>query len=157
MNQITPCLWFDTEAEEAANLYVSIFKNSSISYVSRYGGEGARDGGTVMMVAFELDGKSFTALNGGPQFTFNESVSFQISCSGQEEVDHFWDRLSEGGEEGNCGWLKDRFGVSWQVIPSELGELMGNPDPAKSGAATKAMLSMKKIDIAVMRAAADAA
>jgi predicted 3-demethylubiquinone-9 3-methyltransferase (glyoxalase superfamily) len=157
MNQITPCLWFDTEAEEAANLYVSIFKNSKINYVSRYNEEGARDGGTVMMVAFELDGKPFTALNGGPQFTFNESVSFQIGCSGQEEVDHFWDRLSDGGEEGNCGWLKDRFGVSWQVIPSELGELMGNPDPAKSGAATKAMLSMTKIDIAAMRAAADAA
>jgi predicted 3-demethylubiquinone-9 3-methyltransferase (glyoxalase superfamily) len=157
MNQITPCLWFDTEAEEAANLYVSIFKNSKINYVSRYNEEGTRDGGTVMMVAFELDGKPFTALNGGPQFTFNESVSFQIGCSGQEEVDHFWDRLSDGGEEGNCGWLKDRFGVSWQVIPSELGELMGNPDPAKSGAATKAMLSMTKIDIAAMRAAADAA
>jgi predicted 3-demethylubiquinone-9 3-methyltransferase (glyoxalase superfamily) len=157
MNQLTPCLWFDTEAEEAANLYVSIFKNSKISYVSRYNEEGARDGGTVMMVAFELDGKPFTALNGGPQFAFNESVSFQIGCSGQEEVDHFWDRLSDGGEEGKCGWLKDRFGVSWQVIPSELGELMGNPDPAKSGAATKAMLSMKKIDIAAMRAAADAA
>ena len=117
MTRITPCLWFDTEGEEAAAFYVSLFKNSRITDVSRYGEAGPRPAGTVMVVCFELDGQPFTALNGGPEFTFNEAISFQIDCSSQEEVDHYWEGLTAGGEEGPCGWLKDRYGVSWQVVP----------------------------------------
>jgi predicted 3-demethylubiquinone-9 3-methyltransferase (glyoxalase superfamily) len=124
MTRITPCLWFDTEGEEAAAFYVSLFKNSRITDVARYGESGPRPAGTVMVVSFELDGQPFTALNGGPEFTFDEAISFQIDCSSQDEVDHYWEGLTTGGEEGPCGWLKDRYGVSWQVVPSELITLL---------------------------------
>lgn len=157
MDKITPCLWFDTQGEEAANFYVSVFKNSRIVEVARYGEAGPRPAGTVMIVTFELDGRTFTALNGGPEFTFSEAVSFQVSCETQEEVDELWDRLSEGGEEGPCGWLKDRYGVSWQVVPDPLIELLRDPDPGRSQRAMKAMLQMKKIDIAAVQRAADQA
>ena len=157
MDKITPCLWFDTQGEEAANFYVSVFKNSRILEVARYGEAGPRPAGTVMIVTFELDGRTFTALNGGPEFTFTEAVSFQVSCETQEEVDELWDRLSEGGEEGPCGWLKDRYGVSWQVVPDPLIELLRDPDPGRSQRAMKAMLQMKKIDIAAVQRAADQA
>ena len=157
MQKITPCLWFDTEGEEAANFYTAIFKNSSILEVSRYGEAGPRPAGTVMVVSFELDGQEFTALNGGPEFTFNEAVSFQVNCESQQEVDDFWDRLCEGGEPGPCGWLKDKYGVSWQIIPTALNELLNDPDPDKSQRAMKAMLQMGKIDIEALRQAADEA
>ena len=157
MQKITPCLWFDTEGEEAASLYISLFKNSRIVDIARYGEAGPREAGTVMTVSFELDGQPFVALNGGPDFTFNEAVSFQIDCANQEEVDHFWEGLSEGGSEGPCGWLKDRFGVSWQVIPAALTELLSDPDPARAQRAMACMLTMGKIDIAALRAAADQA
>ena len=156
MTRITPCLWFDTEGEEAAAFYVSLFKNSRITDVSRYGDAGPRPAGTVMVVAFELDGQPFTALNGGPEFTFNEAISLQIDCSSQEEVDHYWEGLTAGGEEGPCGWLKDRYGVSWQVVPSELPTLLQDPDAGRSQRAMAAMMTMKKIDIAAVKAAADA-
>jgi predicted 3-demethylubiquinone-9 3-methyltransferase (glyoxalase superfamily) len=146
---ITPWFWFDTEAEEAANFYVSIFKNSKIGSVSRYGKEGfeihGKQAGTAMTVSFQLDGQHFTALNGGPQFKFNEAISLQISCETQEEVDHYWNKLCEGGKEGSCGWLKDKYGVSWQVVPTILSKLLS--DPEKSGRVTKAFLKMKKFDI----------
>jgi predicted 3-demethylubiquinone-9 3-methyltransferase (glyoxalase superfamily) len=156
MTRITPCLWFDTEGEEAAAFYVSLFKNSRITEVSRYGDAGPRPAGTVMVVAFELDGQPFTALNGGPEFTFNEAVSLQIDCSSQEEVDHYWEGLTAGGEEGPCGWLKDRYGVSWQVVPNELTTLLQDPDAGRSQRAMAAMMTMKKIDIAALKAAAEA-
>jgi predicted 3-demethylubiquinone-9 3-methyltransferase (glyoxalase superfamily) len=156
MTRITPCLWFDTEGEEAAAFYVSLFKNSRITEVSRYGDAGPRPAGTVMVVAFELDGQPFTALNGGPEFTFNEAVSLQIDCSSQEEVDHYWEGLTTGGEEGPCGWLKDRYGVSWQVVPNELTTLLQDPDAGRSQRAMAAMMTMKKIDIAALKAAAEA-
>jgi predicted 3-demethylubiquinone-9 3-methyltransferase (glyoxalase superfamily) len=153
--KITPCLWFDTEGEEAAKFYTTVFKNSRILDVAHYGSAGPRPEGTVMAVRFELDGHAFVALNGGPEFTFDEAISFQIACDSQAEVDEFWTRLSEGGEEGPCGWLKDRFGVSWQIVPTVLFELLGDPDQAKAQRAMAAMLGMKKIDIAeVERAAA---
>jgi predicted 3-demethylubiquinone-9 3-methyltransferase (glyoxalase superfamily) len=155
MTTITPCLWFDTEGEEAATFYVSLFKNSRITEVSRYGEAGPRPAGTVMVVSFELDGRPFTALNGGPEFTFSEAVSFQIDCQSQEEVDYYWDGLTAGGEEGPCGWLKDRYGVSWQVVPRALIALLQDPDPGRSQRAMAAMLTMKKIDIAAVQAAAD--
>jgi predicted 3-demethylubiquinone-9 3-methyltransferase (glyoxalase superfamily) len=155
MTRITPCLWFDTEGEEAATFYVSLFKNSRITEVSRYGEAGPRPAGTVMVVSFELDGQPFTALNGGPEFTFSEAISFQIDCQSQEEVDYYWDGLTAGGEEGPCGWLKDRYGVSWQVVPSALIALIQDPDPGRSQRAMAAMLTMKKIDIAAVHAAAD--
>jgi predicted 3-demethylubiquinone-9 3-methyltransferase (glyoxalase superfamily) len=155
MTRITPCLWFDTEGEEAATFYVSLFKNSRITEVSRYGEAGPRPAGTVMVVSFELDGQPFTALNGGPEFTFSEAISFQIDCQSQEEVDYYWDGLTAGGEEGPCGWLKDRYGVSWQVVPSALITLLQDPDPGRSQRAMAAMLTMKKIDIAALHAAAD--
>jgi predicted 3-demethylubiquinone-9 3-methyltransferase (glyoxalase superfamily) len=154
MQKITPCLWFDTDGEEAATFYTSVFKHSRILSISLYGEAGPRPAGSVMTVSFELDGQSFVALNGGPDFTFNEAISFQVSCESQEEVDHFWDRLSEGGQEGPCGWLKDRYGVSWQVVPAALGELLGDPDPEKAQRAMKAMLQMSKIDIEALRQAA---
>ena len=157
MGKITPCLWFDTEAEEAANYYVSLFKNSAIRQVSHYGEAGPRPAGMVLTVEFELDGQVFTALNGGPEFTFNEAVSFQISCADQAEVDHFWDSLCDGGEPGPCGWLKDRYGVSWQVVPTALLELLEDPDPQRSARAIKAMMTMGKLDIAALQAAADGA
>ncbi|MDQ1703856.1 MAG: hypothetical protein QOF18_222 [Frankiaceae bacterium] len=154
MGKVTPCLWFDTEGEEAANFYTALFKNSRILDVSRYGDAGPRPAGMVMTVSFELDGQEFVALNGGPEFQFNESVSFQIHCETAAEVDHFWDALTEGGEPSQCGWLKDKYGVSWQVVPAALPELLGDPDPKKAQAAMQAMLTMGKIDIDAMRAAA---
>jgi predicted 3-demethylubiquinone-9 3-methyltransferase (glyoxalase superfamily) len=157
MQKITPCLWFDTEGEEAANFYTSVFKNSKILNVSRYGEAGPRPAGMVMTVNFELDGQEFIALNGGPEFTFNEALSFQVNCETQDEVDEFWDRLSEGGETGPCGWLKDKYGVSWQVVPTVLDELISDPDPEKSQRAMKAMLGMSKIDIDALRKAAEQA
>lgn len=156
IQRITPCLWFDDQAEEAAGFYTGIFKNSRITSVSRYGEAGreihGKPAGTVMTVAFELDGQAFTALNGGPIFKFNEAVSFQVSCATQEEVDHYWDRLSAGGDENaqQCGWLKDKYGVSWQIVPAVLPEMMRDPDPEKSGRAMEAMLQMKKIDIEML-------
>jgi predicted 3-demethylubiquinone-9 3-methyltransferase (glyoxalase superfamily) len=157
LTRITPCLWFDTEGEKAANFYTNIFKNSRVLQVTRYGSAGPRPEGTVMTVSFELDGQPFVALNGGPQFTFDEAISFQVSCESQDEVDEFWTRLSEGGEEGPCGWLKDKFGVSWQIVPTALHELIGDPDPARSQRAMEAMLGMKKLDIAELQRAADQA
>jgi predicted 3-demethylubiquinone-9 3-methyltransferase (glyoxalase superfamily) len=156
MNTITPCLWFDTEGEDAANFYVSVFPNSTIVDVARYGSAGPRPEGTVMTVSFELDGTPFVALNGGPDFTFSEAISFQVSCEGQDEVDAYWSKLSEGGEEGPCGWLKDRFGVSWQIVPTALPRLLGDPDPERSQRVMAAMLEMKKIEIAELERAAAA-
>src|SRR5580765_1594457 len=131
MHEITPCLWFDTDGEDAAKLYTSVFPNSRIVEVARYGSAGPRPEGTVMTVSFELDGKPFLALNGGPEFSFSEAVSFQVDCADQAEVDHYWERLSEGGEEGPCGWLKDRFGLSWQIVPRVLPVLLAQPDAEK--------------------------
>jgi predicted 3-demethylubiquinone-9 3-methyltransferase (glyoxalase superfamily) len=154
MQRITPCLWFDDQAEEAVAFYTGIFKNSRVGSVSRYGDAGreihGKAPGTVMVVAFELGGQAFTALNGGPMFKFNEAVSLQVGCETQEEVDYYWEKLSEGGDEAaqQCGWLKDRYGLSWQVVPNVLGELISDPDPERSQRAMRAMLQMKKIDIA---------
>jgi predicted 3-demethylubiquinone-9 3-methyltransferase (glyoxalase superfamily) len=156
MNTITPCLWFDTEGEDAANFYVSVFPNSTIVDIARYGSAGPRPEGTVMTVSFELDGTPFVALNGGPDFTFSEAISFQVSCEGQDEVDAYWSKLSEGGEEGPCGWLKDRFGVSWQIVPTALPRLLGDLDPERSQRVMAAMLEMKKIEIAELERAAAA-
>lgn len=156
---ITPCLWFDNQAEEAAAFYTAIFKNSRIGRISRYGKEGfeihGRPAGSVMTVEFELDGQTFTALNGGPVFRFNEAVSFQVICETQTEVDFYWDRLSAGGDEQaqQCGWLKDRFGLSWQVFPRMLTEWVGDPCSEKSQRAMKAMLQMKKIDMEAIQQA----
>jgi predicted 3-demethylubiquinone-9 3-methyltransferase (glyoxalase superfamily) len=155
MQKITPCLWFDTEGEEAATFYTSVFPNSKILELTHYGSAGPRAEGMVMTVTFELDGQRFTALNGGPDFSFNEAISFEVSCKSQEEVDAFWSKLSEGGEEGPCGWLKDRFGVSWQIVPMRLEELLKDPDEQKAQRVMAAMLKMKKIEIdALERAAA---
>jgi predicted 3-demethylubiquinone-9 3-methyltransferase (glyoxalase superfamily) len=154
MSRITPCLWFDTEGEEAAWFYTSVFPNSRIVDVARYGEAGPREAGTVMAVRFELDGQEFVALNGGPEFTFDEAISFQIDCADQEDVDRYWTTLSEGGEEGPCGWLKDRFGLSWQVVPARLIELLSDPDTAKAQRAMAAMLEMRRIDIAAVEEAA---
>ena len=148
LTKITPCLWFDTEGEEAATFYTNIFKNSRIVEGTRYGSAGPRPEGMVMTVRFELDGQPFLALNGGPEFTFDEAISFQVNCESQAEVDQFWSALSEGGEEGPCGWVKDRFGVSWQVTPTALMELIADPDPGRSQRAMQAMLGMGKIDMA---------
>ena len=154
MGTITPCLWFDTEAEEAAAFYASVFPNSRILHVARYGKAGPRPEGMVMTVNFELDGQEFVALNGGPEFTFNEAVSFQVACQTQDDVDRYWARLTEGGEEGPCGWLKDRYGVSWQIIPNRLLELVEDPDADRAQRAMTAMLGMKKIDVAALEQAA---
>lgn len=156
MRNITPCLWFDTEAEEAADFYTSVFDDSRILEVTRYGEAGPRPAGSVMTVSFELDGQEFVALNGGPEFRFTEAISFQVSCGSQEEVDRFWDALSEGGEEGPCGWLKDRYGVSWQVVPTRLTELLADPDPERSQRAMAAMLGMRRIVIDELERAAAA-
>jgi predicted 3-demethylubiquinone-9 3-methyltransferase (glyoxalase superfamily) len=153
MQNITPCLWFDTEGEEAANFYISLFKNSMILNVSHYGDAGPRPAGSVMTVSFELNGQEFIALNGGPDYSFNEAISFQVACESQTEVDAYWEGLSEGGEEGPCGWLKDRFGVSWQIVPTALGAILSNSEDGDSQAAMQAMLQMKKLDIDVLRAA----
>jgi predicted 3-demethylubiquinone-9 3-methyltransferase (glyoxalase superfamily) len=155
--KITPCLWFDSQAEDAARLYVSVFDNSEILGISRYGKEGheihGREAGSVMTVEFALEGQKFVGLNGGPQFTFDEAISFQISCKDQEEVDYFWSRLSNGGQEGPCGWLKDRFGLSWQVVPDRLIEMISDKDAVKAGRVTNAFLKMKKFDIAALERA----
>ena len=153
MTKIPPFLWFDMQAEEAANFYVSIFKNSRILNIARYGEAGPGPKGGAMTVVFELDGQKFIALNGGPHFKFNEAISFSVECKTQDEVDEFWGKLSQGGQESQCGWVKDRFGLSWQVNPTQLGEMLGDPDPEKSKRVMKAMLGMKKIDIAGLRKA----
>ena len=153
MQKITPFLWFDNQAAEAAEFYTSIFGNSKIVQVSRYGDAGPGPKGSVMVVAFELDGQEFTALNGGPLFKFNEAISFVVDCKSQEEVDHLWAKLSDGGEEGMCGWLKDKYGVSWQIVPTALVEMLNDPDPERSKRVTEAMLKMKKIDIQALRQA----
>jgi predicted 3-demethylubiquinone-9 3-methyltransferase (glyoxalase superfamily) len=153
--KIVPNLWFDTQAEEAANFYVSVFKSSRILNVSHYTEAGPREPGLVMTVEFELDGQRFVGINGGPEFTFDEAVSFQIDCEDQDEIDYYWKTLSEGGEEGPCGWLKDRFGLSWQVVPKGIDELFNDPDPQRASRAMKAMLGMGKLDIAALKAAAD--
>jgi len=154
MEPIYPMLWFDGQAEEAANLYVSLFPDSRINEISRYGDVGPGTAGDVMVVDFELAGRRFTALNGGPEFRFNESVSFVIPCESQAEVDRYWDALVEGGEPSWCGWLKDRFGVSWQVTPTELGRMMADPDPERARRVTEAMLKVQgKFDIAALRTA----
>ncbi|MEU7581316.1 VOC family protein [Streptomyces sp. NPDC041068] len=155
MPRITPNLWFDTQSEEAAQFYVSVFPNSRIKHVSYYGENAPRPAGTVLTVDFELDGQPYTAINGGPEFTFDEAVSFQIDCADQAEVDHYWTKLSEGGEEGPCGWLKDRYGLSWQVVPTMLGELITGPDADRAQRAMQAMFGMKKLDVAALQAAAD--
>ncbi len=155
-NTITPCLWFDTEGEQAANFYTSVFQNSRIVDVTRYGEDGPR-AGSVLTVTFELDGQPFMVLNGGPDFTFSEAISFSVSCNGQEEVDRYWYVLSEGGEEGPCGWLKDKYGVSWQIVPTTLPELLADPDPQKAKRVMDAMMGMKKIDVADLQRAYDAA
>ena len=155
--KITPNLWFDTEAEDAASFYTSIFENSRVVHVARYPEGAPREAGSVMVVEWELDGQRFVGINGGPQFKFDEAVSFQISCEDQDEVDYYWEKLTDGGEEGQCGWLKDRFGVSWQVTPKGMSELFGDPDPERSRRAMDAMLKMRKLDIGELRKAADGA
>jgi predicted 3-demethylubiquinone-9 3-methyltransferase (glyoxalase superfamily) len=161
IQKITPCLWFDDQAEEAAKFYTAIFKNSKIISITRYGEAGhevhGRPAGTVMVVAFELDGQTFTALNGGPMFKFNEAISFQVNCRTQEEVDYYWEQLSEGGDKKaqQCGWLKDRYGASWQVVPTVLPEMLNDSDYEKSQRVMKAMLQMKKIDIEELERAYD--
>ncbi|RAJ66647.1 putative 3-demethylubiquinone-9 3-methyltransferase (glyoxalase superfamily) [Streptomyces sp. Amel2xB2] len=150
----TTCLWFDGQAEEAAQYYTSVFKNSRLGRVARYTGAGPGPAGTVVTVEFEINGQRFVGLNGGPEFTFSEAISFQIDCAGQDEVDYYWDRLTEeGGQEVACGWVKDKYGVSWQVVPTELTDMVTDPDPEKARRATEAMLSMKKLDIAELRRA----
>ncbi len=158
MQKITPFLWFDNQAEEAVNFYISIFRNSKIVNVARYGEDGAkatgRSQGSVMTVAFELDGQPFVALNGGPVFTFSPAISFVVDCQTQQEVDDLWEKLSAGGEQQQCGWLRDQYGVTWQIVPAVLGRLMSDPDPAKSQRVMQAMLQMTKIDIAKLKQAA---
>ena len=159
IQKITPCLWFDNQSEEAAIFYTTIFKNSKIGRMTRYGKEGfeihGRPEGSIMTVEFEIDGQAFTALNGGPIFKFNEAISFQVHCETQKEIDYYWEKLSEGGDKNaqQCGWLKDKYGLSWQVVPRVLSEYLGDPDPDKSQRAMKAMLQMKKIDIEKIRQA----
>jgi predicted 3-demethylubiquinone-9 3-methyltransferase (glyoxalase superfamily) len=157
MPRITPNLWFDTEALEAAEHYIAIFPNSRIVNVLRYTEAGPRPAGDILTVDFELDGQPFTAINGGPEFTFDEAISLMVNCADQDEIDHYWNKLSDGGEEGPCGWLKDRYGLSWQVCPTGMAELFDDPDKSRATRAMKAMLGMKKIDLAVLQAAADGA
>ena len=155
--KITPCLWFDNQAEDAANFYVSVFKNGKIGRISRYSKAGheihGRTAGSVMTVEFEINGQPFTALNGGPLFKFDEAVSFQVHCETQEEIDYFWSRLGEGGQEGPCGWLKDKFGLSWQVVPVALVDMLVDPDSTKVERVTDAFMQMKKFDIAALQRA----
>jgi predicted 3-demethylubiquinone-9 3-methyltransferase (glyoxalase superfamily) len=153
MQKITPFLWFDDKAEEAMNFYVSIFKNSKRGRISRYGEAGPGPKGTVMVATFQLEGQDFIALNGGPHFKFTEAISLVVNCDTQEEVDGFWEKLSEGGSRGQCGWLKDKYGLSWQIVPTALGELMSDPDPEKSKRVMQSMLQMKKLDIKGLRQA----
>jgi predicted 3-demethylubiquinone-9 3-methyltransferase (glyoxalase superfamily) len=157
MPKLTPFLWFDTQAEDAAQFYVSVFPNSRITQTARYGEAGPRPAGSVMTVAFELDGQPLVTLNGGPQFHFSEAVSLVVECRDQAEIDHYWEKLGAGGEPGPCGWLKDRFGFSWQITPQNMGELIGGPDPAASQRAMAAMMKMGKLDIAQLQAARAAA
>ena len=157
MQKITPFLWFDTQAEEAAKFYASVFPNSKILKTARYGEAGPGPKGSVMTVEFELDGQRMIALNGGPQFKFTEAISLSVDCKDQKEVDHYWTKLSQGGQESMCGWLKDKYGLSWQVNPAILGELLSGPDAKKAKRVMEAMLKMKKIDIAALKAAAEAA
>jgi predicted 3-demethylubiquinone-9 3-methyltransferase (glyoxalase superfamily) len=156
---ITPCLWFDHQAEEAANFYVAVFKNSKITHVSRYPEAGQeihhKAAGSVMVVAFELDGMPFTALNGGPNFKFDEAVSFQIMCETQADIDYYWNALTRGGQEGPCGWLKDKFGLSWQVVPTAIPKMMSDPDSKKSARVMNAFMKMKKLDINTLQQAFD--
>ena len=155
--KISPCLWFDTEAEDAAKFYTSVFKNSAITQISRYGKAGqevhGKAPGSVMVVAFEIEGLAFTALNGGPQFKFDEAVSFQVMCDSQDEIDYFWSKLSAGGQEGPCGWLKDKFGLSWQVVPAELPQMLTGGDGAQLDRMMTAILSMKKFDLGALKRA----
>ena len=153
MQKITPFLWFDNNAEEAMNFYVSIFKDAKILSVARYGEAGPGPAGTVMTAEFQLFGQEFVALNGGPRFKFTEAISFVVNCGTQEEVDEYWEKLSEGGEKSRCGWLKDKFGLSWQVVPTILAELMGDKDPEKSKRVMQAMLQMDKIEIEPLKRA----
>jgi predicted 3-demethylubiquinone-9 3-methyltransferase (glyoxalase superfamily) len=153
MQKITPFPWFDGKAEEAMNFYVSIFKNSKVGTVARYGEAGPGAKGSVMSVTFQLDGQEFFALNGGPQFTFSPAISFFVDCKTQEEVDELWEKLSEGGKTQQCGWLQDKYGLSWQIIPTALGEMLHDPDPLKSQRVMKAMMQMIKIDIAGLKQA----
>ena len=155
MPRTIPCLWFDDQAEEAAKLYTSVFPDSKILSVSRYGPDMPKPEGTVLTVNFSLDGQEYLALNGGPEYSFTPAISFQIMCADQAEVDHYWNALTDGGEPGPCGWLTDRFGVSWQVVPTALPELMNDPDADRARRATQAMMKMGKIDIAELRRAAD--
>jgi predicted 3-demethylubiquinone-9 3-methyltransferase (glyoxalase superfamily) len=155
VQKITPFLWFDGKAEEAMHFYVSLFEDSKVESVSRYGEAGPGPKGTVMSVTFQLAGQKFMALNAGPQFQFTPAISFFVTCETQEEVDRFWEKLSEGGQIQQCGWLQDKYGLSWQIIPSLLGKLLNDPDPAKAGRVMKAMLQMKKIDIEGLKRAAE--
>ena len=154
-HKIVPNLWFDTEAEEAADFYTTVFKNSRILNRTHYPQDAPREAGTVMTVEFELDGQRFVGINGGSQFKFDEAVSFEIKCEDQEEVDYYWGRLTDGGEESQCGWLKDRYGLSWQVVPAGMEELFADPDSEKARRAMQAMLGMRKLDVAALRAAAE--
>jgi predicted 3-demethylubiquinone-9 3-methyltransferase (glyoxalase superfamily) len=153
MQKIALCLWFDTQAEQAATLYTSLFKNSRILDVSRYGEGGRRADGSVMTVSFELDGQRFVALNGGPDYTFGGALSLQVACESQDEVDQLWNGLTDGGEEGSCGWCRDRFGLAWQIVPAVLGELLTNSESGDSAQAMQAMLGMRKLDIAALESA----
>ena len=155
MQRITPFLWFNNNAEEAMTLYCSVFKNSKVGRVTRYGDAGPGPKGTVMSATFELEGQEFFALNGGPQFPFTEAVSFYVHCANQAEVDYYWEKLmAGGGKPSRCGWLKDRFGLSWQIVPTRLGELLGDQDPGRASRAMQAMLKMQKIDVAALERAA---
>jgi predicted 3-demethylubiquinone-9 3-methyltransferase (glyoxalase superfamily) len=155
MQRIIPNLWFDTEAEEAADFYTSVFKDSRVTRTTYFGEAGPREAGMVMTVEFELQGQRFVAINGGPEFKFTEALSLEIACESQDEVDYYWERLSEGGEEGPCGWLKDRYGLSWQVVPTVLNELVSDPDRQRADRAMAAMLQMGKLDIAALQKAAE--
>jgi predicted 3-demethylubiquinone-9 3-methyltransferase (glyoxalase superfamily) len=159
--KIAACLWFDTQAEEAANFYVSVFKNSKIGSISRYGKAGqevhGKKPGTVMVAAFEIAGQKFTALNGGPNFKFTEAVSFQVMCETQDEIDYYWEKLTAGGQEGPCGWLKDKYGLSWQVVPSAIPRMMTDADSAKSDRVMSAFMKMKKLDVATLERAFEGA
>jgi len=155
MPRITPNLWFDTESKEAAEFYTSVFPNSKVTNISYFNEAGPRPAGTVLVVEFLLDGQEFMAINGGPEFTFSEAISLLINCADQAEVDYYWSKLTDGGEEGQCGWLKDRYGVSWQVVPGGMAEMLNDPDQARATRAMQAMLGMKKIDLAELQAAAD--
>ena len=154
MRELVTCLWFDTEGEAAAEFYTSVIPNSRILSVSRYGEAGPREAGATMTVSFELNGQEFLALNGGPQYTFTEAISLQVMCESQEEVDAYWSTLAEGGEEGPCGWLKDRYGLSWQIVPTRLPELLGDPDRERAQRVMEAMLQMRKIELPKLEAAA---